>query len=194
MSATLEDNKQEENSLGGSAVVTETGIAYTREGEGMDEARVVGGSDPADSLTNNALTAARQKAEEMIRSLEQKVSEIKAHAASRGDEPPEIDTAPLSQDPTALSGKDLELLQQQLGKVEEKVKHEQGKQMQQSVGSVIGMAAALGAIGGSGVLAALLMGGAKDVSPDAHFTAEIDHGIGARGQEQQKGLESALGV
>lgn len=173
-------------------VVTETGVAYPGKGEGEAEARQIGGTDPAASLSDNALTAARQKAEHTIRSLEQKVAEIKAHAAARGDEPPEIDTAALSQDPTGLSGKDLELLQQQLSKVEEKVNHEQGKQMQQSVGEAIGMAAALGAIGGSGALAALLMGGAKNVNEGALFTPEINHGLGARGQEQQKERDAAL--
>lgn len=194
----LEDETEtKEQRAGGAAVATETGIAYTREGDGVREERL-GATSPDAAQFDDSTNAARMKALEDIRVLSQKVDEIKAYAASKGQQAPDIDVQALSQDPTGMSGQDLAMLQQQIDRVEQAVRHEEGKQLQQQAGDTVGALAGLSMIGGgaAGLLASLgiaksgaEMGvsGGENLSNGALFTAEIRNGIEGIGIQQQRG-------
>lgn len=183
MSQKTQDENAEKTAA--TATPTEMGVAYTREGDAPGSEQL-GVTDPASSMNDSTLSAARQKAFAMIQELQAKVDEIKMAAAARGDNPPDIDVSALSQDPTGLSGQDLALLQQELDKVEQTVAGEQGKQMLQTAGAATGFAAALAAIGGSeGMLAEMGLTGGTEASP-ADLGTNMRNGLDGVGIRQQQ--------
>lgn len=189
----LEEEKQtgEERSPG-AAVATSTGIAYTRKGDSVRE-ESLGATDPDAALYDDATKAARAKAVSDMQKLEQGVAEVAKFAKERG-----VTITLPSVDPNSASGKDLELLQAEIVRIERQVQDLQMEKMLEEGGQLAGMLAGLSMLGGgaAGLLASLgieksgqEMGisGGENVSRAALGTPEITTGIGALGLRQQRG-------
>lgn len=142
-----------------------------------------------DAKAEDALNAARNDLNQKIMTAKAELAEVAAAAAQRGESPPAIQGSDaLDQNPNAMNARDLAMATHEVGQAQQSINGAQGQEMLRKMGDVAGMAVALGAMTSvAGMLTGLGIKGGDNLSNAALFTPDVNHGIGAMGQQQQQG-------